>query len=65
MSSKILRMREVESRVGISRSTIYSGVKTGTFPAQVKIRPNAVGWIEEEIDAWLQARIAEQDSRDR
>ena len=65
MGSRILRLREVESRVGISRASIYSGVKAGTFPAQVKISPNAVGWIESEIEAWLQVRIAERDSRER
>lgn len=55
---RILRRRQVESRVGLSRSTIYEGVSAGTFPKPINLGPKSVGWIESEIDDWLRERIA-------
>ena len=55
----ILRRKQVEARTGLARSTIYDRVKAGTFPAPINLGEKAVGWIESEIDAWLNARIQE------
>ena len=53
----ILRRKQVEARCGLSRSTIYERIKTGTFPAPISIGAKAVGWIEGEIDSWLTAQV--------
>ncbi len=53
----ILRRKRVEARTGLSRSTIYERIKTGTFPAPVSIGARAVGWLESEVDSWLAAQI--------
>ncbi len=55
---RILRRKEVESRVGLRRSTIYQRVAEGTFPPPVNLGVRAVGWVEAEIDQWLAAQIA-------
>lgn len=55
----ILRRKQVEARTGLARSTIYDRIKAGTFPAPISLGEKAVGWIESEIDAWLNARIQE------
>lgn len=55
----ILRRKQVEARTGLSRSTIYDRIKAGTFPAPISLGAKAVGWIESEIDAWLNARVEE------
>ena len=55
--TKFLKLPEVETRTGKSRSSIYQGVKDGTFPKPIKLGPRAVGWIEAEIEAHNQARI--------
>lgn len=54
---RIIRRKQVEARVGLSRSTIYDKVKAKEFPAPISLGAKAVGWIESEIDAWLNARI--------
>jgi prophage regulatory protein len=54
----ILRRRQVEARTGLSRSTIYLRVASGTFPAPVNLGARAVGWLESEISDWLAGRIA-------
>lgn len=54
----ILRRKQVEIRTGLSRSTIYELISAGTFPRQVNLcNGRAVGWIEQEINNWLQDRI--------
>ena len=58
---KILRLPEVKARTGLGHSSIYERIGAGTFPRQVKLGDRAVGWIETEIQAWQEARIAERD----
>ncbi len=58
----ILRRPEVEARTGLGCSTIYDGIKAGTFPAPIQLGPQAVGWIESEINEWLATRVAARDA---
>lgn len=57
---EIKRRPAVEAKTGLSRSTIYEKIKNGTFPKPIKLGPRAVGWLETEIDAWLEERLAER-----
>ncbi len=61
MSKRFIRRREVERRTAQSRSTIYEGMADGTFPKCVPIGKRAVGWVEDEIDGWIESRIAARD----
>ena len=60
-SLRIIRMRELVSKVGYARSTIHALIKEGRFPEPFKLVPNgrANGWLEETIDKWMQARANE------
>jgi prophage regulatory protein len=53
----ILRRKQVEARIGLSRSTIYERIKAGTFPAPISLGAKSVGWIESEIDDWLSSQV--------
>ena len=57
MSYKILRLPEIKNRTGLSRSTIYQRIARGVFPSPVSLGDRAVGWIESEIDSWIEERI--------
>jgi prophage regulatory protein len=57
MVTAILRLPTVKARTGLSRSTIYLRVSEGTFPKPVSLGGRAVGWIEAEIQHWLELRI--------
>lgn len=59
MSNVILRLPQVKQRVGLSRSSIYLAISLETFPRPVRLGARAVGWLENEIDAWLRSRIQE------
>jgi prophage regulatory protein len=58
MADSILRLPAVKTRTGLSRSTIYLRVSQGVFPKPVSLGGRAVGWVEAEIQEWLQQRIA-------
>jgi prophage regulatory protein len=57
MTHTILRLPAVKTRTGLSRSTIYLRVSQGTFPKPVSLGARAVGWVEAEIQEWLQQQI--------
>lgn len=58
----ILRRKQVEERTGLSRSTIYLRIQEGNFPRPINLGARAVGWLENEIEAWLTARVENRDS---
>lgn len=57
MTHRILRLLEVMARTGLSRSTIYLRVSQGMFPKPISLGARAVGWVEAEIQEWLQRQI--------
>lgn len=52
----LLRLPRVIAITGKGRSTIYSDVKAGTFPAPVKIGKRAIAWPASSIDRWVSER---------
>jgi prophage regulatory protein len=59
--TRLLRLPDVEARTGLKHSAIYQRIAEGEFPRQVPLGPKAVGWLEHEVDAWIDARAAERD----
>lgn len=53
---RFLRWREVETRVGISRTTAWRLQKKGDFPAPYVISTGRVGYRESEVAAWTASR---------
>jgi prophage regulatory protein len=47
----------VLNRTGLSRSSLYRLHAAGSFPRRVRISERSVGWIESEVDAWLDSKI--------
>jgi prophage regulatory protein len=50
---RIVRIRTVLARSGLSRSTLYRKIEKGTFPKQVRINDYCRGWRESEINRWI------------
>jgi prophage regulatory protein len=50
---RFIRIMTVLDRVGIARSTLYTYMEAGLFPAQIKIG-RASYWSESEINAWME-----------
>jgi len=59
---KILRLSQVQERIGLSRSTIYDRINPksprfdSSFPRPVKLGASAIGWFESGITEWLKQR---------
>jgi prophage regulatory protein len=66
----IIRLKQVIALTGLSHSTIYDRMNPkskrydASFPKSIKLgaalQAGAVGWIESEIQAWIQQCIAER-----
>ena len=59
---KFIKLPTVMDLTGYRRTSIFDKVAEGSFPAPVKLGPRAVAWVSEEIESWMDARIAERDS---
>lgn len=52
-TDRIIRLRTVLDRTGLSRSTVYRKIAEGTFPSQVRISVHGAGWRESAINRWI------------
>lgn len=55
---RIIRIRTVLQRTGLSRSTLYRKMSDGTFPRQVRISEHGSGWRESAINCWIDDPVA-------
>jgi prophage regulatory protein len=55
--ARLIRLREVRTRVGLGASTVYRYLAAGKFPRPVAIGGGRVAWLESEIDAWIASRL--------
>lgn len=49
----LVRLSDVCKLVGLSRTSIYSRVGEGLFPAPVKLSDHCVRWRREELEGWI------------
>ena len=69
---RFIRLNEVLSRTGYGRTSIYRKMEEGTFPKSLKLGgppkdpstfdSRAIGWIEDEVDQWVESIIEERNS---
>ncbi|WP_313217962.1 AlpA family phage regulatory protein [Stenotrophomonas sp.] len=57
---RLLRRSEVQDRVGLSKSTLYSRISVGSLPKPVTLG-SSVRWVESEVEAWISERVSERD----
>ena len=59
---RVMRKPAVKARVGISAdSTLYDLMSRG-FPRPINLGARSVGWIESEIESWIETRMAERNA---
>ena len=56
MSGELLTRPEVETRTGLSCSSIYRLMSEGEFPTPIKIGQRAVRWRSNDLEAYLENR---------
>lgn len=56
MTDKILRRPDIERITGMTERNVRNLEASGRFPRRFKISARAVGWLESEVQIWLQAK---------
>lgn len=64
MSTRLIPLKELGPAKGIpySRAQIYRMIGEGRFPRPVKLGEHRIAFVEQEVDAWIKAKIAERDA---
>ena len=58
LSQKFLRLPQIKSITGLSKSTIYARISEGTFPKQIPLGPRLVVWVESDIQKWIAEQVS-------
>jgi len=54
---RILRMKQLIERMNLSRATLYVLMANApTFPKKIKLTARSIGFLESEVDAWIESR---------
>ena len=59
---KLLPTAVVLDRVCMSKTQLYRLINAGEFPAPVPVGRHRIGFIEAEVNAWIDTRIAMRDA---
>lgn len=52
------RLNAVKLKIGLSRSSIYVMMAAGTFPKSISLGLRSVAWLDSDIDAWIDSKVA-------
>lgn len=54
---RILRMKQLIDRTSLSRATLYVLMASDpTFPKKIQLTARSIGFLESEVDEWINAR---------
>lgn len=62
-TDRIIRIKTVLARTGLSRTTLYRKMAEGTFPSRVKISIHGAGWHESAVNRWIADPVAYREGR--
>lgn len=54
----LIKRDEVIKKTALSATQIYRLIDADDFPKPVKLSARAVAWVEQEVDSWVEGRIA-------
>lgn len=55
--TRLIRLPEVQHRVGLGRSTIYRWMAEGKFPKPVHLGGYSVAWVEDDVEKWILEKL--------
>lgn len=58
---RILRIKDVTEKTALCRSKIYQMMDTGDFPKSIKLGARSVGWLDSEVENWIESKVMERD----
>lgn len=57
---KVLRIKAVAEKTGLSLTTINRMVAAGTFCVPLTLSPSTKGFLDHEVDAWIERRALDR-----
>ncbi|MEO8420166.1 MAG: AlpA family phage regulatory protein [Hyphomicrobium sp.] len=63
MTERIITRKQLKCLVPLSPSQIERLEKAGKFPKRVALGPGRVGWIESEVNGWIERQMAARNAR--
>jgi len=57
LQHRLLRLPQVKSITGLSKSSIYARISEETFPKQIPLGPRLVVWVESDIQKWISEQV--------
>jgi len=58
LKPRLIKRKEVQQRTTLSTASIYRLMAENKFPRQIKVTGTSVAWNEQEVDEWIEQRIA-------
>lgn len=55
--SDLIRIKEVISMTGLSRSSIYTYKNKGEFPSPIQLSSRSVAWVRVDVEKWILDKI--------
>lgn len=59
---KFLKLQNVMSITGLSRSSIYLAIAEGRFPKQINLGARSIAFLESEVQEWMEHCVANRRS---
>ena len=63
--SRLIRMPDVISLTGLSRSSIYFKMKKKEFPPKIQIGERSIAWLEADIYEWINDKLTKGKNNDK
>jgi prophage regulatory protein len=63
LALRIIDKKELRLLVPYTSQHIARLEAAGLFPVRIRLGQNRVGWIEAEVQEWIQMRMRERDNR--
>ena len=60
---RVLKLKDVLSITGLGKTSLYKLINLSEFPKPISLGLRAVGWLESEIEAWIQDKINARDQQ--
>jgi len=60
-----LRLKAVLAKTGLATSSLYDFIEKGAFPKPVPLSERRVAWLLDEVESWMEARIAGRDAGEK
>ena len=56
LTVEIIRLKKLISWLNVSRSFIYTQIKSGNFPAPIRLGQRAIAWRVQDVRSWIESR---------